>query len=100
MCYAGDWRDFCADYFSESLANVVCRQLGFCDEGGDVTYFIVLRSTLCIGIEATSYLPYNDIYIRRARCNGMESELSSCDYLLIGVSDCSNATFVDCGPKR
>ena len=44
VCYLGHWVNFCAEYSSESLANVVCRQLGLCDEGGDNYYY----NTLCM----------------------------------------------------
>lgn len=42
MCGRSNWFNFCADNSSESLANVVCRQLGYCDEGGTVTLYFTL----------------------------------------------------------
>ena len=75
----GEWGTVCDDYWDNTDARVVCRQLGYSGEDA----------------EATSMATYGEgsgpIYLDNVACTGNEGRLSFCDSNGWGINDCGHS---------
>ncbi|XP_064392920.1 tyrosine-protein phosphatase Lar-like isoform X2 [Halichondria panicea] len=76
VCRGGRWYSVCTP--SNFLANVVCRQLDYCDD------------------RSTTSTSYSSNYYKEVDCAGHESDLSSCSITTPPTGSCSQAVVVDC----
>ena len=75
--HRGVWGTVCDDHFSQTDAEVVCRQLGF------------IRSS---GYWSNAYFGQGSgpIWLDNVRCTGNESSLAACPHNGLGIHNCGH----------
>ena len=91
ICYNNVWGTVCDDFWSNTDATVVCRQLGFSTVGA-----VALFSGFTNG--ATS----QRIWLDNVGCRGTESTLNACPHPAYGSHNCvhSEDAGVRCQPRK
>uniref|UniRef100_A0A1X7UST9 Uncharacterized protein n=1 Tax=Amphimedon queenslandica TaxID=400682 RepID=A0A1X7UST9_AMPQE len=75
ICINNTWGTVCDNLWTDSNAEVVCRQLGYTANGSVSEYF----ST-----------GYDQIFLDNVVCGGFESSLLHCKHNIIGTHDCTH----------
>ena len=98
ICFGSVWRTPCQDTWGIEETQVVCRELGFCQQGGmlaglstDTSIAITKISfpytgRLVTGQSYQDYIPYD---ISEVNCTGDEATLSGCS-VIYPASNCGN----------
>lgn len=95
--YAGVWGVICPRFMSATVFKVICRQLGFEDVMGDVTFYGRRRRTLLYGKGK------GPVWLSKVQCHGNESNLSECVIVSPGeILWCSHTEALElmCRPKN
>ena len=77
VLYNGEWGTVCDDYFDDTDADVVCRELGY---PGALGY------SCCAAYGRGS----GAIWLDDVDCDGTEASLYDCSHLGFGVHDCGH----------
>lgn len=95
--YAGVWGVICPRFMSGTVFKVICRQLGFEDVMGDVTFYGRRRRTPLYGKGK------GPVWLSKVQCHGNESNLSECVIVSPGeILWCSHTEALElmCRPKN
>lgn len=100
ICVNSTWGTVCNDYWDDSDASVVCRQVGFSGEGININ--IKEIETASIGAIAQTryyyYLSNFPVHITDLNCNGTEESVLDCSHNTITQHSCQrySTAYVQC----
>ena len=94
LCYGEVWGTICDDFWGDTDANVVCRQLGYSDTGtfNQITVECVYISLFIAGAQGFLFAAYGQgtgpIWLDDVQCVGTEARLVDCPSTAIGSHNC------------
>ena len=107
VCHDGQYGTVCGDSARRTIANVVCRELGFAASGVlylkskciiIIVHFSFMKSSHFIHLGAVSTidsfehsLPLLPIFLDDVQCTGMEDRLMNCVHNGFGNPDCTHS---------
>ena len=107
-CIADQWRYLCGSTFSRVEANVICRQLGYSDQGMMLNklkrwiIIIIDKQTICTGATKSNKgmnvppLEGDFFNFMSGSCAGRESALTECTGITLSTSCASNKGWINC----
>ena len=91
ICINSTWGTVCNDFWSNSNAEVVCRQLGYSTNGTRNSLLDSLWLYSTIGSMSEYFdTGYGEIFLDDVVCGGFESSLLHCSHNFIGTHDCTH----------
>ena len=84
ICINNEWGTVCGDSWGNADATVVCRQLGYLNEGVHVLLAVTKQIlSLCVTIGSTTAMfgtGLGTTFLDEVECNGMEVRVLDCSY--------------------
>ena len=92
ICINSTWGTVCDDFWSNSNAEVVCRQLGYSTNGTRNSLLDSIWLYFTIGSMSGYFgTGYGEIFLDDVVCGGFESSLLHCSHNFIGTHNCIHA---------